>query len=194
MMGASRRSLRPPGFAMTSNRLEAPRHMRSSSSAWKWIRTFTFFLLGLVLLDSGAPRALAQRTTASVAGTIVDASEAAVPGATVLVRSVGTGIERSVTTNDAGYYVVPALPAGSYTINITKAGFQTLTVSQMVLAVDQNATVNLSLKVGVVADTVSVVGDAPAVDTRTASLNTVINQKQIADLPLNGRNVLQLMQ
>ena len=159
-----------------------------------WLRTFTFVFCSLALLDSSAIRGLAQRTTASMAGTIVDSSEAAVPGAVVLVRSLETGIERSVTTNDIGYYVVPALPAGSYTISISRAGFQALSVPHLVLAVDQNATINLTLKVGVMADAVDVVGDVAVVDTRTATLNTVINQKQIADLPLNGRNVLQLMQ
>ena len=170
--------------------------MRSKSAIGiRWFRTLTFTLLALTLFGLTATRALAQRTTASVTGTIIDSSQAAVPGATVQVRSVETGTERSVTTNELGYYVLPALPAGSYTISVTKPGFQTFQhVSRLALAVDQNATVNLTLKVGVVADAVDVVADAVSVDTRTASLNTVINQKQIADLPLNGRNVLQLMQ
>lgn len=151
-------------------------------------------LVAAAMLDFGATRLLAQRTTASVAGTITDGTEAAVPGATVVVRSVETGVERSVSTNEQGYFVAPALPAGVYSITVSKAGFQTVSVPRLTLVVDQNATVNLALKVGVVADTVNVVDEGAVVDTRTASLNTVINQKQIADLPLNGRNVLQLMQ
>ncbi|MCX6602088.1 MAG: carboxypeptidase regulatory-like domain-containing protein [Acidobacteria bacterium] len=127
-------------------------------------------------------------------GSIVDSSSAAVPGASVTVRSLETGVERSVKTSEHGLYVIPALPAGSYSMSIGKAGFQTLNVPKMVMTVDQNATVNLTLTVGVVSESVNVVSDAVIVDTRTASLNTVINQKQIAELPLNGRNVLQLMQ
>jgi hypothetical protein len=127
-----------------------------------------------------------------MAGSILDASEAAVPSATVLVKNLGTGTERTVESNAVGYYVVPALPAGRYSITMA-AGFQTQTVPELVLAVDQNATINISLKVGAVCEAVNVVGDAAIVDTRTATLNTVINQKQIGDLPLNGRNVLQLI-
>jgi len=89
---------------------------------------------------------------------------------------------------------LPALSAGPYSITISKEGFQTHTVPKLVLLVDQNATININLSVGAVAETVSVVADAVEVDTRTATLNTVINQKQIGELPLNGRNVLQLMQ
>jgi hypothetical protein len=160
-------------------------------------RTFQNALLAIVCLLvihlAGRP-AFAQRATASVAGSILDASEAAVPAATVLVKNLDTGTERTVESNAVGYYVVPALPAGRYSITITAAGFQTQTVPELVLTVDQNATVNISLKVGAVSEAVNVVGDAAIVDTRTATLNTVINQKQIGDLPLNGRNVLQLIQ
>src|SRR5215470_17583723 len=159
----------------------------------KWFNSLALALATLVL-NWGAEQAIAQRATASIAGSIVDASEAAVPGASVVVRNLDTGVERSVNANDLGYYVVPALPAGPYSITVSKTGFQTQTVSQIVLVVDQNATMNVSLKVGAVSEAVNVVGDAAIVDTRTATLNTVINQKQIGELPLNGRNVLQLMQ
>jgi hypothetical protein len=124
----------------------------------------------------------------------MDASESAVPRARVVVRSLATGVETTVESNDLGYYVVPALPAGPYSLTFSKTGFQTQTVPQLVLEVDQNATINITMKVGAVAETVTVSAETAEVDTRTATLNTVINQKQIAELPLNGRNVLQLMQ
>jgi carboxypeptidase family protein len=135
-----------------------------------------------------------QRTTASVTGSIVDASESAVPRARVVARSLATGVETTVESNDLGYYVVPAVPAGPYSLTFSKTGFQTQTVPQLVLEVDQNATINISMKVGAIAETVTVSAETAEVDTRTATLNTVINQKQIAELPLNGRNVLVLMQ
>jgi hypothetical protein len=147
-----------------------------------------------VLLHLGSGQGRAQRATASIAGSVTDSSDAAVPGAAVDVRNTATGIERSVVTNDLGYYVVTALPSGPYSVTVSKAGFQSQTVPELMLEVDQNATLNLSMKVGVVTETVSVSADLAAVDTRTATLNTVINQKQITELPLNGRNVLQLMQ
>ena len=146
------------------------------------------------LLHCAAGPALAQRATASIAGSVVDASEAAVPGATVLVKNLATGAELTVESNELGYYTIPALPAGPYSVTVSKTGFQTQTVPELVLEVDKNATINLALKVGSVSEAVNVTADAVAVDTRTATLNTVITQKQINELPLNGRNVLQLMQ
>jgi hypothetical protein len=148
----------------------------------------------LSLLHFGAGRALGQRATASVAGAVTDASQAAVPAAAVVVRNLDTGVERTVESNELGYYVVPALPAGTYSVTVSKTGFQTNTVPQLVLGVDQNATINIAVKVGAVAETVEVSANAAIVDTRTATLSTVINQQQITELPLNGRNVLQLMQ
>jgi hypothetical protein len=147
----------------------------------------------LVLPFLGSP-VLAQRTTASVAGSIVDATGATVPAAQVLLRNLSTGAERTVETNELGIYVVTALPAGPYSLTVKKAGFQTQTVSELVLVVDQNASINLTLTVGAITEAVNVAADAAAIDTRTATLSTVINQRQITDLPLNGRNVLQLMQ
>jgi hypothetical protein len=158
-----------------------------------------FRLAAFVLAAVIAPRcflreAFAQRATAAVAGSITDASESAVPGASVVARNLDTGVERTAESNALGFYVVVALPAGPYSITVSKAGFQSQTVPQLILEVDQNATINMSLKVGAVSETVSVNAEVVAVDTRTATLNTVINQQQINELPLNGRNVLQLMQ
>ena len=136
---------------------------------------------------------MAQRTTASLAGHVSDSSGAAVPEADIVVRHVATGVERTVKSNAEGNYVVTALPAGTYAVNVRRQGFQVYSVADLTLQVDQQATLNVELQVGSVTDTVSVTADASAVDLRTATLNTVINQTMINDLPLNGRNVLQLM-
>lgn len=149
-------------------------------------------LVALLLVLAGPREALAQRATASVAGSILDASQAAIPDATIVVRNEATGVERTARSNELGYYVVTALPAGPYSVTVSKPGFQTRTISNLVLQVDQNATVNVELAVGAVAESVEVTAEVIAVDTRTATLNTVVNQRQITDLPLNGRNVLQL--
>lgn len=168
--------------------------MTNTSFGQKFVRLFLSAIAMCVLLTWVGGRAFAQRATASIAGSIVDASEAAVPGAHLAIRNLSTGVERTVESNSLGYYVLPALPAGPYSLSVGKAGFQSQTVPELVLEVDQNATLNISLKVGAVSDTVNVTAEAADIDTRTATLNTVINQKQITDLPLNGRNVLQLMQ
>src|SRR5438034_5168914 len=154
----------------------------------------TLVIAAVVMLPGFGSLAFAQRATASVAGSIVDATGATVPAARVLVRHVPTGAERAVVSNELGYYVVTALPAGPYSLTVTKPGFQTQTVSELVLVVDQNATINIALTVGAVTEAVNVTAEAAAIDTRTATLNTVIDERQITDLPLNGRNLLQLMQ
>ena len=83
-----------------------------------------FILATCVPLHWVAGVAFAQRTTASIAGSIVDESDAAVPGAQVTIRNLVTGAERTVTSNDLGYYVLTAIPAGPYSLTITKPGFQ----------------------------------------------------------------------
>jgi hypothetical protein len=158
------------------------------------VRSLVLAIGILALLHNAAGPALAQRATASIAGSVIDASEAAIPRATVLVKSLSTGVERTVESNELGFYTVPALPAGAYSVTISKTGFQTQAVPELVLEVDKNATINVTLKVGAVTEAVNVSAEAVGVDTRTATLNTVITQKQISELPLNGRNVLQLMQ
>ena len=127
--------------------------------------------LSTVLIVLATP-AFAQRNTAQVSGTITDASESAVPGASIVVRNLNTAVERTVESNELGLYVVPALTAGPYSITVTKQGFQTTTVPKLVLEVDQNATINVSLKVGQVSEAVNVSADAAAIDTRTATFTT----------------------
>jgi hypothetical protein len=149
-------------------------------------------IAGLATLLISRP-AFAQRATASVTGTVTDSSQAAVAGAKVVVRNLGTGVERTVASNEVGFYAVTALPAGPYSITVSREGFTAYSVPELVLQVDQQATVNVELKVGAVTETVTVTGAVATVDTRVATLNTVIHQKMITDLPLNGRNVLQLL-
>lgn len=158
------------------------------------IRALVTVVAALVALHSVSPRVFAQRATGSISGSVVDPSESAVAGAEVAIQNLATGIVRSAPSNSRGYFVVPALSAGTYAMTVSKEGFQTQTVPKMVLEVDQNVAINIVLRLGSVSETVTVFADALAVDTRDATLNTVITQKQIAELPLNGRNVLQLMQ
>ena len=147
-------------------------------------------LVSLLLVYSAA---FAQRQTASVAGSVVDPSGAPVPAAKIAVKNLATGISRETTSNDAGLYTLTALGAGRYSVSVSKQGFSTYGIPELVLQVDQNATANASLQVGAVSETINVVGQAAAVDTRNSTLNTVITKEMMTDLPLNGRNVLQLL-
>lgn len=150
-------------------------------------------LMASIVLLSFAPPLAAQRTTASIAGQIRDSSGSAVPNAVIVIRNVTTGIERTISSGAEGNYLATALPAGNYAVTVRREGFQVYSVADLLLQVDQQATLNVELQVGSVTDTVNVTADAAAVDVRNATLNTVINQTMIKDLPLNGRNVLQLM-
>jgi hypothetical protein len=148
------------------------------------ILTFALALVGL---------AQAQRQSASVAGSVVDASGAPIPQARITVKNLQTGISRETVTNEAGLYTVPALGAGRYSVSVSKQGFSTYGIPELVLQVDQSATANAQLQVGAVSESINVVGQAAAVDTRNSTLNTVITKEMVTDLPLNGRNVLQLL-
>lgn len=138
--------------------------------------------------------AFGQRTAGSIAGLVTDVSQAAVPGAEVVVRNLATEVERRSVTNEVGFYTVTALPAGRYSIVVTRQGFTTYRMPEFVIQVDQQATLNVELKVGEVTETVTVEGTPVAVETRVGTLNTAIHSKMINDLPLNGRNVMQLLQ
>ncbi|MBM3785555.1 MAG: TonB-dependent receptor [Acidobacteria bacterium] len=150
-------------------------------------RLFALFVL------AGSSLLIAQRQTASVAGSVTDASGAPVPGAKVSVKNLATGIARDTVSADSGFYTVTALAAGRYQVTVTKEGFSTFGIPEIVLQVDQNATANAALQVGAVSESINVVGQAAAVDTRNSTLNTVMNNQMMTDLPLNGRNVLQLL-
>src|SRR5581483_851323 len=136
---------------------------------------------------------IAQRETGSIAGTVTDGSQATVAGAKVTAVDLATGIERSVLTSEIGYYVFQSLPAGHYAMTITREGFNTHKIPDVVLQVGQQATIGVALTLGSVSESVSVVGAAEMVDVRMGTVGTEIHQKMITDLPLNGRNILQLV-
>lgn len=131
--------------------------------------------------------------TAQIAGTISDASGARVPQAQVTAKEVDTGAQRNVTSNAEGYYTVPLLPPGNYTVSVSKEGFSPVSQSGITLAVGDNATIDIKLTVGTVSQTVSVTSVAPLVDTQSGTINRVVDRQRIVDLPLNGRDITQLL-
>jgi hypothetical protein len=145
------------------------------------------------MLTAFALPCFSQRSTGTIAGSIQDQSGSPVPDAAVTVRNTATGVERETRSNQQGFYTVTALSAGPYSISVKREGFQTYTIPSVVLQVDQEATVNAVLQVGAVTESVTITGTVTPVDTRGATLNTVINEKMMNDLPLNGRNVMQLL-
>ena len=138
----------------------------------------------------GAARA--QLTTGTITGTVSDQSGAAVPGATVAVKNVETGVSRSTTTGPTGRYEVPNLPSGNYEVSITMSGFQTSVRTGIELPVGRNAVVDHTLQVGEVTQAVTVTGEVALVETTTATVSNLVDEKKVEDLPLNNRDLTQL--
>jgi hypothetical protein len=134
----------------------------------------------------------AQAPTGEITGTITDQTARAVAGAAITITNVDTNVQRSVTSNAAGVYNAPALPPGSYSVKVNFTGFKSEVHNDVSLQVDQVARLDFVLQVGNVAETIEVQSQAAALDTETATIGTVVETKRIEDLPLNGRNYLQL--
>jgi Carboxypeptidase regulatory-like domain len=132
------------------------------------------------------------QATGSISGTVTDPTGAAMPGAKVTVTAPATGMVRSSVTNEAGEYIVPLLGVGRYDVQAEHDGFQKVVTSAIQLQVDEHRELNLHLAPASVTSTVEVAANAVAVQTADATLGQVITSQQVADLPLNGRNFVQL--
>ena len=148
----------------------------------------------LALLWVGAQPVCGQpQSTASIKGTVEDSAGNAVMGATVTVRSLETGVTRTVLTDDSGSYRALALPIGPQEVKAEKNGFKAAVRTGINLAVGQEAVVTLRLEIGDVVQQVTVTADAPVVNTTTASVAGVVSERQVKDLPLNGRSFDNLL-
>ncbi|MDQ2899680.1 MAG: TonB-dependent receptor [Acidobacteriota bacterium] len=136
--------------------------------------------------------ACAFAQTATIQGSVSDPSNAAIAGVNIRVTNVSTGVVTNVETNQSGLYSAPLLPPGSYSVEAEKAGFARAARTGLQLDVSQTARVDFTLKIGAVTESVQVSAAALAVDSETSTVGQVINTKQILDLPLNGRNYLDL--
>src|SRR5580704_3090410 len=133
----------------------------------------------------------AQTVTARLTGTITDPNGAAVVGATVSITNTATGQVSTAQTNDQGYYVVPALTPGQYHEEVTQKGFDKVN-RDFELQVSQIAVVDFQLTIGTINESITVTGGSPVIDAADSSVSTVIQGRQITELPLNGRNFTQL--
>jgi hypothetical protein len=149
------------------------------------------FLSFLILLLAGS--ATAQVSSASVNGVIRDPNGAVIPGATIVLTSVDTSVERTSVSNGSGAYVFLDITPGRYTVAASAQGFNPQKFAEFVLAVSQIATYDFSLTVGTQTQVVTVQGTAAQLDLTSASLGTVIQTKQVNDLPLDGRNFTSLL-
>lgn len=125
-------------------------------------------------------------------GSVTDPSGGAIGSAKVTVTEAATGFSRSTNTSLEGFYRFPSLRPAVYNLTVEAPGFRTYTQSGITLLADQTATVNVSLDLGATTETVSVVGESVQVDTATATIQQVVEEKRIIELPLNGRNAATL--
>jgi hypothetical protein len=147
----------------------------------------------LALLPGSAIPVSAQTATGQITGTVRDASGGVISQAKVTVANDRTGFTRQGTTNESGAYTFALLPVGTYSVTAEAAGFQPAKRADINLNVDQVARIDLDLTVGSTKETVTVEASTLAVETETSTVGQVVNERQVTQLPLNGRNFLQLL-
>lgn len=148
-------------------------------AGWSW-------LLGLCLVLAAWPCS-GQVVNATLTGTVTDSSGAVIPGATVTATNAATGVATKATSNAQGSYTLPSLPPGTYKVSFEKPGFTSTVFNGIILQVDQKATLPATLKVGATTQQVVVTSQVPIVNTQSATIGTVIDTRQVVDLPLNLR-------
>ena len=145
-----------------------------------------------VLISVFSTNCLGQ-ATAQISGTAKDQSGAVLPGVEVNAIQADTGITRSTVSNESGFFVLPNLLVGPYRIEAALPGFRTYVQTGIVLQVNASVVVNVTLNVGQVSEQVEVEANAALVETRTSGVGQVIENQRIVELPLNGRQVTQLL-
>src|SRR5712691_2452542 len=137
--------------------------------------------------------ALAQTPTGTILGSIKDAQGAVVPGATVAATNVGTQYSRSTVTDGAGDYALRLLPVGNYKLVVTLSGFKTFTQTGILLEVGRNARVDATIELGTLDESLTVVADAPLIETTSSSLSRTVGQNDVLNLPLVNRDLYSLL-
>src|SRR5713226_5639088 len=149
----------------------------------------TISFAGLFVL---APSASAQKTSGTITGTLTDPSGAVVPGATVSVVNERTGAARETATNEQGSFSFPELEAGTYRLTVNKSGFKKLTERNVELHVADVTTLNMRMDMGAISEMVEVEASPVLVNTETGDVSNIMTGEQIRELPMNGRNFVQL--
>jgi Carboxypeptidase regulatory-like domain/TonB dependent receptor len=149
------------------------------------------YSFALVLILIGSVVVIGQ-STATLKGTITDEKGAVVPGAKVTATNQATSVERTSESDSEGNYQLAALPVGTYTIKVETQGFKTELVQNLAVEVGRTIERNFQLQVGTVAENISVTAEAPIIENATTSVGTVINQRTVQEIPLNGRHFVDL--
>ncbi len=163
-----------------------------SSEAFVSVSRRCAVLMALALLPVFAPVLRSQATSQAVQGLVADSSGAVIPGATVTLTNLGTGVAQTLQTNESGYYSFTLVPVGNYDIRCETPGFKVEAASNVRVETGAQVRLNFSMEVGDLTETVQVEAAAPALVTENAVVGGVVENKRIVELPLNGRNVVNL--
>ena len=155
-------------------------------------RSFAGVIGALLVCVALCPSASAQVAGGTISGTVTDPSAAAIPGAAVVIRNTATGVERTLSTNDKGFYSAPNLGSGAYQVTYSATGFATAVRDNLVLTVGGEVVANIELRVGEASETVEVQAKIPTIESGSSTLSATVEEKTIKDLPLNGRDWTQL--
>src|ERR1700678_2428456 len=150
-----------------------------------------FFIVACIFALASSPVMYGQ-ATGSFSGTVLDKSGSSISGATVTATSQGTGLARAAKADSAGHYVIPLLPVGIYTVRVDFTNFQSTESKDLKLDVDEARELDFNISPATVVSTVTVSGDAVVAETSNPSLGQVITSQQVSQLPLNGRDFVQL--
>lgn len=153
---------------------------------------FVMFVFFIGTIFCGVTEVFPQSTSGTILGQVTDAQSAAVPQATVTAKNENTGLTQTVQTNENGEYSLINLPPDLYTITVTKGGFTTTVSNNNKLEIGQKLQLNIKIAVGNISETVNVTAESPLLQTQTTETSQVVETKRISDLPLLGRNFLDL--
>ena len=166
---------------------------RLSGAENLWAETLRTALL-LSVLASIFVIPVAAQTTGTILGQVSDPSGASAVGAAVQAENLDTGLVRTASTTNEGLYLIPLLPIGSYKITVKAAGFKEFSQTGITLQVGQNARVDVALQLGALTESVNVSAAALSVDTQSTTVGGIVDNRRVENIPLNGRNVLALVQ
>jgi outer membrane receptor protein involved in Fe transport len=156
------------------------------------MKKLSLYLSSFALMLCLASAVFAQQATSTLTGVVTDPSGAVISGATVTATNKATNLSRTVTTNGEGVYVISSLPVGEYEIEIKSQNFKNLKIVSVILNIGQTLSVDGQLEIEGANVTTELIGTLPLVDTQTSKVDQVIDTKEIENLPLNGRNFLEL--
>ena len=156
------------------------------------MRKFSLLIAPCLVLTLLAGTAVAQRTNASIRGTVTDTTGGVLPGATVTVNNEETGLTRATVTNSDGIYAVGQLPVGRYKVDVELNGFKTASRTSVLLRVADDYSIDFQLATGAISETVTVEASSTPVRVLGGDVSGVVTGEQVRELPLNGRNFLQL--